>query len=327
MGMQENAQSTTAQENARTTVLLFGAGTPSGAALVEAAGVRSVLAAGRRRPQPGAAGDADPAALQDFLAMDLTDPQGFQPPPLPLWWISFAPIWHLAPFLDSLRRDRPNSLRGLRGIVACSSSSALTKRFAANAFDRALVQRLQEAEQSLLESCSALGVPCRILAPTLIYGRAGAYQDRNLSRLLGLMRRLPLLPIPARSGLRQPIHARQLAEAALAVMGRLEREGSGCALPPVVVLGGDESLSYGAMLERLRLSAPAGDPARRCRLLPLPPRLLLWLANPLLLVSPKAFEAMQRTQADLAGFVPVHQLLGQPAQTFPVMPLALGQDR
>lgn len=326
MGMPENTE-TTAQGQACTSVLLFGAGTPSGAALVEAAGARSVLAAGRRRPRLGSDGAAAPATLEGFLAVDLNDPQGFAPPPIPLWWISFAPIWHLAPFLESLRRDRPDSLRGLRGVVACSSSSALTKRFAANAFDRDLVQRLQQAEQTLLDTCSALGVPCRILAPTLIYGRAGAYQDRNLSRLLGLMRRLPLLPIPARSGLRQPIHARQLAEAALAVVERLEREGSGCALPPVVVLGGDESLSYGAMLERLRQSAPAGDSARRCRLLGLPPRLLLWLANPLLLVSPKAFEALQRTQADLAGFLPVHQLLGQPAQSFPVMPLALGQDR
>lgn len=310
-----------------TTVLLFGAGTPSGAALVEAAGSRPVLAAGRRRPQLAGAGAADPAALQGFLAVDLNEPGRFQPPQSPVWWISFAPIWHLAPFLESLRRERPACLQGLRGVVACSSSSALTKRFAANDFDRALVQRLREAEQSLLDSCAALGVPCRILAPTLIYGRAGAYEDRNLSRLLGMMRRLPLLPVPARSGLRQPIHARQLAEAALAVAARLEREGTGCALPPVLVLGGDESLSYGSMLERLRQAAPAGDAARRCRFLRLPPRLLLWLANPLLLLSPKAFEAMQRTQADLAGFLPVHQLLGHPPQSFPVGPLALGQDR
>ncbi|MEB3255082.1 MAG: hypothetical protein VKJ05_01710 [Synechococcaceae cyanobacterium] len=310
-----------------TTVLLFGAGTPSGAALVEAAVGRPVLAAGRRRPRLAGAGAAEPAALQGFLAVDLNDPGSFQPPQTKLWWISFAPIWHLAPFLEGLRRDRPQCLQGLQGVVACSSSSALTKRFAANSFDRALVQRLREAEQALLDSCADLGVPCRILAPTLIYGRAGAYEDRNLSRLLGMMRRLPLLPVPYPSGLRQPIHARQLAEAALAVAGRLEREGAGCGLPPVVLLGGDESLRYDAMLERLRQAAPAGDAARRCRFLRLPPRLLLWLANPLLLLSPKAFEAMLRTQADLAGFLPVHELLGQPAQPFPMAPLALGQDR
>jgi hypothetical protein len=80
------------------------------------------------------------------------------------------------------------------------------------------------------------------------------------------------------------------------------------------------------MLERLRQATPPGDPARRCRFLPLPPRLLLWLAHPLLLLSPKSFEAVQRTQADLAEFLPAYRLLGQSPQPFPVAPLALGQD-
>ena len=56
------------------------------------------------------------------------------------------------------------------------------------------------------------------------------------------------------------------------------------------------------------------------------PRLLLWLAHPLLLLSPKSFEAMQRTQADLAGFLRAHELLGEPPEAFPLAPLALGQD-
>ncbi len=311
---------------ARSGLLLFGAATPSGAALLEAAlqeaGGWRVLAAGRRPLPPG----LERMARGGVRRVDLCDPAAFAPPSEPLWWVSFAPLWHLAPFLENLRRQRPESLRGLQGVVACSSSSALTKRFAANAFDRDLVRRLRDAEESLAASCAALDIPCRILAPTLIYGQAGGYGDRNLSRLLGLMRRLPLLPVPACSGLRQPIHARQLARAALAVVARLEREGASCALPAVLPLGGDESLPYTAMLERLRQAAPAGDPARRCRFLRLPPRLLLWLAHPLLLLSPKAFEAMQRTQADLAGFARAHELLGEPPSPFPLAPLALGQD-
>ena len=35
---------------------------------------------------------------------------------------------------------------------------------------------------------------CKVLRPTLIYGRVGTYLDRNLSRLILLMRRLPFLP-------------------------------------------------------------------------------------------------------------------------------------
>ena len=303
-------------------LLLFGAATPSGAALLEAAGARPVLAAGRRSLPP----DLLRRASGGSLRVDLIEPGSFQAPAEPQWWVSFAPLWHLAPFLRVLQQEHPDRLRGLRGVVACSSSSALTKRFAANDFDRKLVRRLREAEESLGESCAALGIPCRILAPTLIYGQAGGLGDQNLSRLLGLMRRLPLMPVPARSGLRQPIHARQLAQAALAVVERLEQQGNACDLPAVLPLGGDESLSYTAMLERLRQAAPPGDPAHRCRFLRLPPRLLLWLAHPLLLLSPKSFEAMQRTQADLAGFLRAHELLGEPPQAFPLAPLALGQD-
>jgi hypothetical protein len=140
------------------------------------------------------------------------------------------------------------------------------------------------------------------------------------------MRRLPLLPVPARTGLRQPIHARQLAAVALEVSARLETSAPGSEDPAVLPIGGDECMSYTEMLARLREASPPGDPARRCRFLPLPPRLLLWLCNPLLLVSPKSFEAMQRTQADLADFLPAHRLLGQSPQPFPVSPLALGQD-
>jgi hypothetical protein len=72
------------------------------------------------------------------------------------------------------------------------------------------------------------------------------------------------------------------------------------------------------MLQALQQAQPPGDPARRCRLLPIPNRLFLLLAAPLLLRSPKAFEAVLRMGADLAGFLPAHQLLAEPPQPFPV---------
>ena len=56
-------------------------------------------------------------------------------------------------------------------------------------------------------------------------------------------------------------------------------------------------------------------------LLGLPPRLFQTLAAPLLLLSPKRFEAVLRMGADLAGFTPVHRILGGPPEPFPVLPL------
>jgi hypothetical protein len=207
-------------------------------------------------------------------------------------------------------------------VIACSSSSAITKRFAANRCDRELLARLSGAEDQLLATCGRLQVPCHILQPTLIYGQAAPYGDRNLSKLLQLLRRLPFLPLPAESGLRQPIHASQLAAVALHMAEQLS--GSGChpSLPERITLGGDTTLSYASMISALQHAQPADDPARRCLLLPIPNRLFFSLAAPLLLRSPKAFEAVLRMGANLSGFTPAHQLLGREPQPFPVLPLA-----
>jgi hypothetical protein len=239
----------------------------------------------------------------------------------PALLISFAPIWLLAPFLERLATNFPDRLRDLSGLIACSSSSAVTKRFAANRFDRQLVARLIGAEDQLLATCRGLGASCCILQPTLIYGKVGDYCDRNLSRLLQLMRRLPCLPLPSETGLRQPIHASQVAAVAFHLASQL-KSGLDSDLPERIAIGGDTTLNYAAMISALKQAQPVDDPARRCRLLPIPNRLFFSLAAPLLLHSPKAFEAVLRMGANLSGFTPAHQLLGREPQLFPVLPLA-----
>ena len=253
------------------------------------------------------------------------DPSSFRPagdPSVPATWISFGPIWLLAPFLEQLASSFPERLSGLCCLVACSSSSVLTKRFAANRFDQELVDRLARAEDQLITTCRHLKVRCHILRPALIYGQVGLYGDRNFSQLLMFMRRFPLMPLPADSGLRQPIHASQLAAVALHLVKQLSEVGSNPSLPERIEIGGDSILDYQAMLRALQQVQPTGDPACRCRLLPIPNRLFFSLASPLLLRSPKAFEAVMRMTANLSGFTPAHQLLGGEPQPFPVMPLA-----
>lgn len=256
---------------------------------------------------------------------DFTNPVAFRSagyPRAPALWISFGPIWLLSPFLEHLALEHAERLAGLRGLIACSSSSAITKRFAANRFDRELAVRLRGAEDQLLATCRRLQVPCRILQPTLVYGQAGPYGDRNLSKILQLLRRLPCLPLPAESGLRQPIHASKLAAVALQMADQLCGSGWDPSLPERIPLGGDTTLSYTAMIRALQQAQPADDPARGCRLLPIPNRLFFFLAAPLLLRSPKAFEAVLRMGANLSGFTPAHQLLGHEPQPFPLLPLA-----
>lgn len=293
---------------------LFGAATPAGEALHQLAALDLV---GYSRKASAGLGWLHPA--------DLNDPAAFHPaggPDTPAIWISFAPIWLLAPFLEQLATHHSNRLQGLRGVIACSSSSAITKRFAANHFDRHLVERLVAAEDKLLATCRRLSVSCRVLRPTLIYGQAGAYGDRNLSRLLQQLRRWPVLPLPAEPGLRQPIHVNQLAAVALLFAEQLAESGWDPSLPACITLGGDTTLSYSAMIRAVQQAQPTGDPSHRCRMLPIPNRLFFTLASPLLLRSPKNFEAVLRMGANLSGFMPAHQLLGSEPQPFPVLPLA-----
>lgn len=298
---------------------LFGARTPSGEAfrrLVDSVLPGSELSCYSRQSH-------DSPLCTNIARFE--DPASFLPAgdiSVPAIWISFGPIWLLAPFLERLATSYPERLSGLSGLVACSSSSVLTKRFAANRFDKELVVRLARAEDQLVATCKQLDVRCHILRPTLIYGQVGPCGDRNFSQLLKMMRRLPLIPLPSDSGLRQPIHASQLAAVALQLVKQLSETSSQSSLPERINVGGDSILDYQAMLRALQQAQPAGDPARRCRLLPIPNRLFFSLASPLLLRSPKAFEAVMRMSANLSGFTPAHQLLGGEPQQFPVMPLA-----
>jgi hypothetical protein len=237
-------------------------------------------------------------------------------------WISFGPIWLLAPFFEQLALRYPERLTHLSGLIVSSSSSAITKRFASNLFDRELAARLITAEDQLFSVCHSLGVECRILRPTIIYGQIGPYGDRNFSRFLQILRRVPLFPVPSDSGLRQPIHASQLSAVALHLARQLAGPGLDPDLPERIALGGDTSLSYESMIRALQKAQPASDPTQRCRLLPIPNRLFFSLAAPMLPHSPKAFDAVLRMGANLAGFTPAHQLLGTDPQPFPVLPLS-----
>jgi hypothetical protein len=301
---------------------VFGASTPAGQAFRECVASAEPIWALHAYSRPKAAMIPGSSATNCF---DFTNPKEFMPAgdiDAPAIWISFGPIWLLAPFLDQLASEFPERLAGLRGLIACSSSSTITKRFAFNLFDRQLVDRLNIAEQQLLATCSRHDLACRILQPTLIYGKAGTFRDHNLSRLLEMLSHLPVLPFPAQTGLRQPLHATQLAAVALNLAQRLAGPGLDESLPMRIALGGDTTLTYTEMIEVLQQSQPSGYPAHRCRLFPIPNRLFYFLTAPLLLRSPRAFESVLRISVNLSGFTPAHMLLGCEPQSFPVLPLA-----
>lgn len=137
-------------------------------------------------------------------------------------------------------------LTGSPRVVAFGSMSAISKRDSPDPLERALAERLLDSERRVIAAAHARQSAWTILRPTLIYG---AGLDRSLSALAHLGRRLHIFPhVPGADGLRQPVHAEDLADACVAVWR------SGSTNGHVYALGGGERLAYSAMLARVRRS-------------------------------------------------------------------------
>ena len=181
-------------------------------------------------------------------------------------------------------------LQGRPRVIAFGSMSIESKRNSGDVVEQALVECLHQAEQGLIAAADARGNAWTVFRPTLIYG-AGI--DRSLTPLTRFARRWRVFPcIAGAHGLRQPVHADDLAEACLAVVR------SPLAARKTYPLGGGERLSFGAMLERARMSLPV-------RVVPLPLPLsslgtLLRLAGAVGLPRPGA-ASLDRLQLDLVA--------------------------
>ena len=214
-----------------------------------------------------------------WLQADLGDPDlGSKLPAIEAVY-SLSPIWLLPQALEALRAA------GMKRLVAFSSTSRFTKQDSPEPAERETARRLAEAEAAVEVFCAAHKIAWTILRPTLIYAEG---QDGNVSRLAGLIRRFGVLPISGRGeGLRQPVHADDLAAGAIAAAASKAARDMAYDLP------GGETLSYRAMVQRLFESLN-----KSVLILRLPP--WLWgaafaLARPLL---PGATVAMGARMAD-----------------------------
>ena len=253
---------------------------------------------------------------------DLSDYTSFQSPAngKPFVIVSFAPIWIFASFLESVSDLIPGELNGLQGIVCCSSSSVTTKRFSFADSDRILSSRLLSAENIVSNVCLSKDVPCTILRPSIIYGISGPFVDKNISLITHLLRFLPCLILPRNCGLRQPIHAHQLASVAAQILCRYYDERLTSFVDDRLFVGGDITLPYDKMISALQDSLSFEDPGRFCFLFLVPNRLFYIFSLPVLIFSPKYFASLLRISSDLSGFTPSYQLLGRNPQSFPFNP-------
>jgi len=152
-------------------------------------------------------------------------------------WIAVAPIWVLPDHFSLLEAYGP------RRVVALSSTSRFTKGNSSDPDEQDIARRLAEGENALRIWAEARGVEWVILRPTLIYGRG---RDRNITEIARFISRFGFFPLFGQAkGLRQPVHAEDVAQACLAALkmtGRTNRTYN---------LSGGETLTYRELVRRV----------------------------------------------------------------------------
>lgn len=162
------------------------------------------------------------------------------------YWICVAPIWVLPDYFALIEAS------GARRVVALSSTSRFTKVGSGDTAENAIAAKLIDAEARVQAWAESRGIEWVVLRPTLIYGQG---RDKNISEMARFIRRFGFFPLlGSAQGLRQPIHAEDVAAAcvaALQVPGAANRAYN---------LSGGETLTYREMVARV--FAALGRPVR-----------------------------------------------------------------
>lgn len=161
-------------------------------------------------------------------------------------WLCVAPIWVLPEHFALLEAQ------GARRVVVLSSTSRFTKDDSSDPEEQGVARRLEEAEAAVRAWAASHGVEWVILRPTLIYGEG---RDKNIAEIARFIRRFGFFPLFGKAnGLRQPVHA---ADVAAVCVAALQAPG---AANRAYNLSGGETLTYRDMVTRV--FAAIGRPPR-----------------------------------------------------------------
>jgi nucleoside-diphosphate-sugar epimerase len=155
-------------------------------------------------------------------------------------WIFLAPIWVLPEYFSLCLNY------GVKHIVAVSSTSRFTKGLSSDAAEKKLAAKLTEGEQLFIDWAGKNQVLWTILRPTLTYGLG---RDKNVSVIARFIRRFAFFPLlGAARGLRQPVHAHDVALSCLAALNAEK------AFNRSYNISGGETLPYREMVGRVFLA-------------------------------------------------------------------------
>ena len=153
-------------------------------------------------------------------------------------------LYYLAP-LGLIDQFHSLLVDGVR-LVAFSSTSAFTKADSTDSAEQQVAATLNAGEIAVQRAAAATGARWTLLRPTLIYG---AGLDANLTRVARFVDRWRYFPlVGSGSGLRQPVHACDLAATAMRAAAPAA-PGHAC-----YTLAGGTTLSYRDMIAAVFLS-------------------------------------------------------------------------
>lgn len=154
--------------------------------------------------------------------------------------IHLGPLWLLPPLLPTL-----NALK-IGRVIGFGSTSRFSKAASADAGERDLVAHLAGAEDRIKQLGGSLGIRWTVFRPTLIYD---GVRDKNVTVIARFIRRYGFFPLPGEAaGLRQPVHADDLAAACVSCINHTPTFNK------AYNLSGGETISYRQMVERIFLS-------------------------------------------------------------------------
>jgi nucleoside-diphosphate-sugar epimerase len=154
-----------------------------------------------------------------------------------IFWISLAPIVVLAEYFTILLTH------GAKHIVAISSTSKFTKSESSDQEEKKLAQTLAESEEHLKSWAEKEKLTFTILRPTLVYGGG---RDRNISVIAAFIQRFSFFSVfGAACGLRQPVHAHDVASCCVAALS------SDAAINKSYNISGEETINYREMVCRI----------------------------------------------------------------------------
>ncbi len=210
--------------------VIFGSNSPVGRYIIEllAAENAKLLSVSRRAPEC-------PQPSVEWMALDrfnLADDTNKAETALCVFH-----IWLVPSIIPELKR------RGIKRIVCLSSTSLFGKKTSTNLKEQQVRDTFELSEQQTEALCAEHGISLAILRPTLIYGDG---RDKNISEICAFIDRFGFFPVFGKaSGLRQPIHAKQVAIACIRAARASNLSQSSYNIP------GGETLTYRAMLQRI----------------------------------------------------------------------------